>query len=304
MCSELVPLKSVDLRKVWPNEADNFTPWLAKPKHLSWLGETLNMELADAECEVNVGQFRADIRCLDKNNNSVVVIENQFGESDHNHLGQLLTYAAGLGARTAIWIAANFKDEHRDALNVINKLDPGRLKIFGVEIRVGKIADSPRGVGFNVVVGRDIWFEFHQYLIERNSSIKNRLFRSESDSKYHGVDFEPSRRPEFWMAAWRGTSDRRPQIAANLHMSQSKSSEDFNRLKTQLDGIDSDFGGQLRWQSHRKSVGLYKDIANLSDRGDWPNQFEWLCSSLEKLDEVFGPLINGETHGNTQTEPN
>ena len=291
MSNELGRLESVKLRKVWPNEAADFTPWLAEPEHLSWLGEALDMKLADAECEVNVGQFWADIRCLDKNDNSVVVIENQFGESDHNHLGQLLTYAAGLGARTAIWIAANFKDEHRYALNVINKLDRGRLKMFGVEIRVGKIADSPRGVEFNVVVRPDIWFEFRQYLIERNSSIKNRLFRSDRNSKYHGVDFEPYRRPEFWMAAWRGISDGRPQIAANLHMSGSKSSENFKRLKTQLNGIDSDFRGQLQWHSGRKSVGLYKDVANLSDRDDWPNQFEWLRSNLEKLNEVFQPII-------------
>lgn len=291
MCNELAHLKPVNLQAVWPNEADNFTPWLAKPEHLSWLGEALNMELADAKREVYVGQFRADIVCSNTTDASVVVIENQLRESDHNHLGQLLTYAAGLGASTAIWIAASFKNEHRDALNVINKLDPGRLKIFGVEIRVGKIADSPRGVGFNVVVRPDIWFEFHQYLIERNSSIKNRLFRSDIDSKYHGVDFEPSRRPEFWMAAWRGISDRRPQIAANLYMSGSKSSENFKRLRTQLDGIDSDFRGQLQWQSGRKSVGLYKAVANLSDRGDWPNQFEWLRSNLEKLDEVFQPII-------------
>ena len=62
------------------------------------LGETLGMELEIKAREKDVGPFRADILCLDSgvpSNEAWVVIENQLGPTDHIHLGQLLTYAAG-----------------------------------------------------------------------------------------------------------------------------------------------------------------------------------------------------------------
>ena len=71
-----------------------------------------------------MGSFSADILCrrLDggSDEESWVVIENQYGRTNHDHLGKLLTYAAGLKARTVVWIAEEFRDEHRAALDLLN----------------------------------------------------------------------------------------------------------------------------------------------------------------------------------------
>ena len=111
--SELGRLKHVDLRDVWKTEAQHFTPWLAREENLSVLASTLHMELELESQETNVGPFRADILCRNADGGSWVLIENQLERTDHTHLGQLLTYAAGLHAVTVCWIAESFTEEHR-----------------------------------------------------------------------------------------------------------------------------------------------------------------------------------------------
>jgi RecB family endonuclease NucS len=67
--------------------------------------------------ETRVGQYRADILCRDTRDDTFVLIENQLERTDHTHLGQLLTYAAGLDAVTLVWIVERFSEEHRAALS-------------------------------------------------------------------------------------------------------------------------------------------------------------------------------------------
>ena len=114
-------LKKVDLREVWKTEAQHFTPWLANEENLALLGDTIGLDLECEAVEKNVGPFRADILCKDTANDSWVLIENQVERTDHTHLGQLLTYAAGLKTVTIVWIAQRFTDEHRAALVAFGK---------------------------------------------------------------------------------------------------------------------------------------------------------------------------------------
>lgn len=93
-------LQKVELREAWTSESGDFTPWLAKEENLSLLGETIGIELELESQEKEVGPFRADILCKDTATDNWVLIENQLERTDHIHLGQLLTYAAGLNAVT------------------------------------------------------------------------------------------------------------------------------------------------------------------------------------------------------------
>ncbi len=139
---QLGKLEKVDLRDTWPNEATNFTPWLAKQENLKLLGDNIGMDLEWIETEAHVGPFRADILCKDTSNDAFVLIENQLEPTDHIHLGQLMTYAAGLDTVHIIWVAKTFNDEHRAALDWLNRITMEGFHFFGVEIELWKIGES------------------------------------------------------------------------------------------------------------------------------------------------------------------
>ena len=115
--AKLGKLEKVDLREIWNTEASDFTPWLAREENIEELGKEIGIELEVEGTEKDVGPFRADILCKDTIDGHWVLIENQLEKTDHTHLGQLLTYAAGLNAVTIVWIADRFTDEHRAALD-------------------------------------------------------------------------------------------------------------------------------------------------------------------------------------------
>jgi hypothetical protein len=123
-------LESVDLRDYWLREDTDFTPWMAEPENLKLLGKTLGMNLEFKETESPVGPFRADIVCQDINSGCRVLIENQIEQTDHAHLGQLMTYAAGKEASLIVWISKKFNEQHRAALEAIDRRLPKRVKIL------------------------------------------------------------------------------------------------------------------------------------------------------------------------------
>ena len=134
-------LERVDLRAVWVNEAGDFIPWLAQEENVELLGETLGLDLEVEAQEKNVGPFRADILCKDTATGAWVPIENQLERTDHSHLGQLLTYAAGLEAVTIVWVARAFTEEHRATLDWLNEISDERFNFFGLEVEVWRIGE-------------------------------------------------------------------------------------------------------------------------------------------------------------------
>jgi hypothetical protein len=196
---DLGRLERVDLREYWASEASEFTPWLAKEENLKVLGDTIGLELVTQSEEKFVGPYRADILCQDTVNGHYVVIENQLERTDHGHLGQLLTYAAGLDAVTVIWVAARFTDEHRAALDWLNRNSSEDVNFFGLEIELWRIDNSAPAPRFNVAsqpngwqkgVARaaesaaqlspaaqrqmDFWSKLRDFMSERNSLVRIR----------------------------------------------------------------------------------------------------------------------------------
>lgn len=149
----------VPLDTAWPTEDGNFTPWLAEPGVIALLGETLGLELEVEAVEHWVGSFRADIlaRATEEAGHRVV-IENQFGRTDHKHLGQILTYLAGIeGAQTIVWIAEAIQPDHRAAIDWLNTNTADDFSFFAIEIELWRIDNSPPAPRFNVIASPNDW---------------------------------------------------------------------------------------------------------------------------------------------------
>jgi len=150
-------LRRIDLRQVWLSEPGGFTPWLAQEENLRLVGETIGIDLELESQEKAVGPFRADILCKDTATDQWVLIENQLERTDHLHLGQLITYAAGLQAINIVWVAQRFTEEHRAALDWLNEQTDDHINFFGLEIELWQIGDSQIAPKFNVVSQPNEW---------------------------------------------------------------------------------------------------------------------------------------------------
>ena len=148
-------LVDVPLRDAWAHEALRFTPWLAA--NLDRLSPVIGIPLELAGTEMRVGTFNADILARNAADDSVVLIENQLEGSDHTHLGQIMTYLAGLEAQTMVWIAPSFREEHLSAIRWLNEHTVDPFAFFAVRVRVVRIAESPFAPLFEVIERPNTW---------------------------------------------------------------------------------------------------------------------------------------------------
>jgi hypothetical protein len=133
-------LQEMAVREVWPMEERHLTPWLAE--NLDVLETELGLRLELVEREHRVGRYELDLLLRSVDDGRTVIVENQFGPSDHNHLGQLLAYSAGTEADVIVWLAESFTDEHLAALEWMNTAMGESAGFFALTLKAVKIGDS------------------------------------------------------------------------------------------------------------------------------------------------------------------
>lgn len=135
-------LEEVDVRKLWSHEQYDFSNWLAKEENIDLLNEALGLTLVDIEKEVYVGSYRCDLVDSDETTGQKIIIENQLEQSNHDHLGKVITYASGLDAKVIVWIVKDAREEHRSAVEWLNNNTNKEINFFLIEIHAYKIGDS------------------------------------------------------------------------------------------------------------------------------------------------------------------
>lgn len=132
----------VSIKELWSKEEYDFTPWLQR--NLDTISELTKLQLDydKSTREKRVGRYEADIFVKDLSTDSMVVIENQFGQSDHKHLGQCLTYKANLDANIAIWVSESFTDEHLNAIRKLNEESDDQQMFFAISVQAYKIGEA------------------------------------------------------------------------------------------------------------------------------------------------------------------
>lgn len=290
-------LEKMDIRSVWPTEPGNFTPWLAEPQNLSMLANTLGLgDLTKVETEVAVGTFRADIRCKDAMDNTVL-IENQFGRTDHQHLGQTLTYLVGSEAKCIIWIAEHIKEEHRAVVSWLNEVTPLDYAFFAVEIEVWRIGDSLPAPKFEIVVQPNQW--------ERQQRAQTR--KSDAEDTHRRIDYwnafldqmpdiegliTPTRAPNQGWLKLPFTADFRLPSNAGVYLYRLVGQQRFGVYlsignhtpevydiwlqNTSAFRLPSLTNGQWERNSNGTCAYYVSADGNILDEADWPRQHQWM----------------------------
>lgn len=311
--AKLGKLENVDLREIWKTEASDFTPWLAREDNIELLGNEIGIELEVEGTEKDVGPFRADILCKDTVDGHWVLIENQLEKTDHTHLGQLLTYAAGLNAVTVVWIADRFTDEHRAALDWLNEITDNRFTFFGIEIELWRIQDSPVAPHFKIVskpndwtksvtkgaasvsdanlteakiLQLEYWTEFRDYVVANSKILKPQKARPQ-----HWITFAIGR-AGFHMAATVNTRDNVLSVVLTVAGEDSKAH--FNLLLEEKENIEKEVGEPLEWRENPKQNRIIITTEmDPKNRAYWPEQHEWFLKNLELFHNVFAHRIKG-----------
>ena len=303
-------LQRVELREAWPNEAQNFTPWLALPENLTLLGEAIDMDLEPHAEEQSVGPFRADILCRESGTGSWVLIENQLERTDHNHLGQLLTYAAGLNTVTVVWVAERFTEEHRAALDWLNQKTSDDIAFFGLEVELWKIGCSLMAPKFNVVCKPNVWIR--QIASETDTSESKQFCWDYwtgvlSEIEPLGIlrpNAKPPRRQDmrfdvgwhtFFLKAY-FSRVKKKKLGVWISCRGPHGYENYLTLKESQQEIEKAFGDTLEWQStegqDQGTLIHYIDGKDANDRSTWPQQHKLIADKAMSLYRAVKPFID------------
>lgn len=314
----VIPLGRFDqmrLRDAWPTEDGHFTPWLAQPENLKLLGQALGLgELQDQQTEVRVGDFLIDVLAVDSEGD-LVIIENQLEQTDHKHLGQLLTYLAGQeGKATLVWIAENFREEHRAVIDWLNRNTGEEFAFFAVELELWSISGSPPAPRFRIVAQPNDWTKnvraatreaadpelaerhrirlaywqsFGEFLRARRSTfsirrpVKNALYRF------------PFGVPGFRIMT--RISFQNQLATVGLAISRDPDRSRYRALAAEKANVERDFGEPLTWEeklgTKRSLVSVARQSFNPADSSQYPEVHAWMLDRMERFHSVFGPRI-------------
>lgn len=304
-------LERVDLREVWENEATSFTPWLAREENIELLGNAIGLTLEVEAKERLVGPFRADILCKEAETEHWVLIENQLETTDHRHLGQLLTYAAGLHAVTIVWIAESITEEHRAALDWLNEISGEDFKFFGLEVELWRIGDSAIAPKFNVVSKPNDWSKTVTGATTRLKLTDTKLLQREFWAglaalfKSRGGPLRSkSPRPQHWSTFAIGKRDchltafvnsKERWIGLQLTLLGDDAKRHFRELERIKAAIEKEAGAALEWEElpekKESHIALTRYDCDPMDRTKWAEQHEWLYERLQIFHRVFAERV-------------
>ncbi|MCP9848974.1 hypothetical protein [Cyanobium sp. Morenito 9A2] len=297
-------LETVDLRQAWAHEALSFTPWLAE--NLNRLSTALGIPLELEGQEVSVGSFYADLLARNPQDGSLVLIENQLEQTDHNHLGQILTYLAGLEAQVIVWIASDFRDPHLSAVHWLNDHTVDPFAFVAVQVKAVRIGDSPIAPLFEVVAKPNGWDrKLQQQVASQTGELSalgqfrlafwSKLLELYPDQAQWGpADAASSRWHPLknsslvvvaYISVYRCGIFVRGRRGQSLEESRDVLLEHQQELEQRLGAPISDGDG----------YGLSQSLeADARDSTTWPELAAWLVSRLQAYVEALEATIQGE----------
>lgn len=307
--SKLSKLEEIeDLRTIWPHEAQDFTPWLAKEENIEILSDAIGIDISINETESSVGDFSLDVLASEVGTDKKIIIENQLEDTNHDHLGKLITYASGKSANIIIWLVKHAREEHKAAIEWLNNHTDDEIGFFLCEIKLYRIGNSDPAVKFEVVEKPNNWQKIAKKNSSANSTEQQRFAYWVAFQKYAFQNKEFSknfsrRTPSLdkWMDYFIGSSkynisisqlQSRDEIYVEFYIKNDK--ELYNTLFENKETIEEETGFNFEWKKlpeRKASRIIVTRHADLKDNTQWNEQFEWLMDAMLKIKKVFKKYI-------------
>lgn len=307
---QLGKLEKLDLRDHWKHEALHFTQWLALDENLDQLGDEVGIDISLIQTEAVVGKFSADILAEEEATGRKIVIENQLELTDHSHLGQILTYAAGVEAEYLIWVVRDAREEHVQAVEWINEHTSEKINFFLVRIELWRIGESDPAPKFMVLVRPNNWTKSVRSGSGSNSAqalSQTRLTQLDFWTRLrdYAASANPplklrTPRPQHWYDVAIGRSDchvvltvmfSENKVGAEIYISDSK--ELFREFLLKKNQIENELGlGDLIWQElPEKKASRIRAYRDSDFSADWDVLiYPWLVETTRRLKTVFSKL--------------
>ena len=309
---DLGTLSPVSVRKVWEEEHKHFTPWLAD--HVDLLGDALGLDLVLVGREREVDGFRVDLLFREQRTGSLVVVENMLERTDHDHLGKLITYAAGLDdARYVVLIAPEYRDGHRTALTWLNTISADDFAFFGVVIEVWQIEQSRWAPRLRVDIKPDRWQRrvkadrkksetselgqayqnFWSEFLPPFKKVWDNNKQAQPESSMHFFDQGRRFNAAFSEGGTKLRADRYP-----VKSDQDATEEEFRLLYSRKDEIEQAVGDSLVWDDRSDRDGFtvslhYQkpfDVRSKDER--WQDAQEWLTDAMVRMRKAFSGKLD------------
>lgn len=279
-----------DLRSVWPHEANDFTKWLAQEANLEELGNNIGIDIDLEERESSVGSFNVDIYAVESGIGRRIIIENQLEDTNHDHLGKLITYASGKGAEVIVWIVKRARDEHKQAIEWLNQHTDSNIGFFLVEIELWQIDDSLLAPKFNVVEKPNDWAKTMKIVegLNETEMLKLNFWQSFNDNMSLNTEFSKyfnlrKPQPQHWYDLSIGTpsyfislniNTQKKKVDAGIYIPNDKELfQKFIEAKALFEGA---LGQEIELRDAGKASRiLISKAINVKDSSKWPEIANW-----------------------------
>ena len=304
---KLATLKKVDLREVFGPETD-FTKWLAQQENLNLLSEEIGVDIKLIQTEANVGNFNVDILAEEEISGRKIIIENQLEDTNHDHLGKLITYASGYDAEIIIWIVRDYKEEHKKAIDWLNEHTDENINFFLIKIELWQIENSNPAPKFEIIISPSEWAK----TIKKAASS-----RELTDTEIQQLDFWEKFRdyvrendtlislrtpqPSDWYNISMGTSEadivltinsRENMLGCEIYIKENK--DLFKFLLERKEEIEKEIGEIAEWIDRLRSskIKIKKEVSNVFDKNEAENYFIWLYEKTVLFRRIFWRHLN------------
>lgn len=299
----LSKLNKVELREVWGHEALHFTNWLAETENLEALSEEIGVDIKLIQTEASVGRFNVDILAEEEASGRKIIIENQLEDTNHDHLGKIITYASGYDAEIIIWIVRDFREEHQKAVDWLNEHTDENINFFLIKIELWQIEGSNPAPKFEIISSPnewakaikisttsgeltntkiqqlDFWNKFKNYVREKDTKIRLRATR-----------------PQHWYDISIGNSDshvaltinsRENLIGCEIYIDRNK--ELFKFLTEKKDEIEKEIDEKVEWVDApvASRIKIKKEVSDVFNQIESEKYFAWLYEKTILLQKVF-----------------